>query len=121
MNINDLINDFVAKKAEKEALNEKIKDLNGQLATIESDIMMQMTDVGVNQVASDKASCTMKLHKRPAIADWQLFYEYVAKTNQFELLHKRLSSAAFVERWEAGEEIPGTTASSVWELSVRRK
>jgi len=37
------------------------------------------------------------------------------------LLHKRLSSTAFRERWEAGEAIPGTEASEVWELTVRRK
>jgi len=37
------------------------------------------------------------------------------------LLHKRLSSTAFRERWEAGEAIPGTSTSEVWELSVVRR
>lgn len=121
MNINDLINSFVETKAQKESLNEEIKKLNEQLGKIEADIMEQMATAGVSQVASDKASCTMKLAKHPAITDWEAFYKHVANTGEFELLHKRLSSTAFKERWEHGEEIPGTTTTELWELSVRRK
>jgi hypothetical protein len=121
MAINDLINEFVETKALKESLNEQIKELNEKLANVEAQIMEQMANVGISQAATEKASCTMRQVQHPAITDWPAFYEYVQKTGEFELLHKRLSSPAFRERWEAGEVIPGTTTSSVWELSVRRK
>jgi len=121
MNIKDLINQFVETKALKESLNEQIKQLNEKLAHIEADLMEQMAGAGITQAASDKASCTMREATHPAIEDWDVFYKYVAKTGQFELLHKRLSSAAFKERWEAGESVPGTSSTTVWELSVRRK
>lgn len=121
MKISDLIDKYVETKALKESLNEDIKKANEKLATIEADIMEQMASTGITQAASDKASCTMRETLHPAIEDWNAFYSYVASTNQFELLHKRLSSTVFRERWEAGETIPGTKASSVWELSVRRK
>ena len=121
MNINDLINQFVEVKALKESLNEQIKECNEKLAAIEADIMEQMGNAGITQAASEKASCTMRQVTHPAITDWDAFYKHVAETGEFELLHKRLSSTVFRERWEAGETIPGTKASSVWELSVRRK
>ena len=121
MNINDLINKFVEVKAEKEALNDLIKKVNEALSQIEADIMEQMAAAGVTQVASEKASCTMKLAKHPAITDWEAFYKHVAETGEFELSHKRLSSTAFKERWEHGEAVPGTTTTELWELSVRRK
>ena len=121
MKISDLIDMFVETKALKESLNEDIKKCNEKLAQIEADIMEQMANAGISQAASDKASCTMRETIHPAIEDWDAFYGYVASTNQFELLHKRLSSTVFRERWEAGETIPGTKAASVWELSVRRK
>jgi hypothetical protein len=91
------------------------------LAELEKDIMDLMSPAGISQAANDKASCTMKLTRHPAIDDWNTFYKYVAESGQFELLHKRLSSTAFRERWDAGEAIPGTTTSDVWELTVRRK
>jgi hypothetical protein len=120
-NIKDLIDEFVATKNEREALSATIKDMTEKLGRLEADIMALMSHAGISQAGSDKASCTMKLTKHPAIKDWQAFYAYVASTGQFELLHKRLSSTAFRERWEAGEVIPGTEPTDLWELTVRRK
>ena len=121
MNISDLIDRFVAVKAERENLSEAVKKCTETLARIESDIMSQMANAGITQAASDKASCSMRKVTHPAINDWSAFYAYVAQTKQFELLHKRLSSSAFRERWDAGEVIPGTSTSEVWEITVRRK
>jgi hypothetical protein len=121
MNIKELIDDYVATKNSREELSSTIKDMTAKLGRLEGDIMALMSDAGLSQAASDKASCSMKMTKHPAIKDWTEFYGYVATTGQFELLHKRLSSTAFRERWEAGEAIPGTEASEVWELTVRRK
>ena len=121
MNIKDLIDQYVETKNKQEGLSEEVKTCTKKLAELEKDIMELMSQAGISQAASDKASCTMKMAKHPAIEDWNQFYAYVAQTGQFELLHKRLSSLAFRERWEAGGVIPGTSASEVWELSVRRK
>lgn len=121
MNMNDLINEFVELKGQREELAEETKKINERMAAIEAALMEQMASAGLSQISSDKASCNMRQVKRPVIKDWAMFYAHVAETKQFELLHKRLASAAFNERWEAGETIPGTDVSSAWELSVRRK
>jgi hypothetical protein len=121
MNINDLINAYVETKALKESLNDQVKDCNEKMAKIQADIMEQMANAGITKAASDKASCTMREVTHPAIEDWDAFYKHVAATGQFELLHKRLSSAAFKERWEAGEVVPGTSSTKLWELSVVRR
>lgn len=121
MNINDLINMYVETKALKESLNDQVKDCNEKMAKIQADIMEQMASAGITKAASDKASCTMRETAHPAIEDWGAFYKHVAATGQFELLHKRLSSAAFKERWEAGEVVPGTSSTKLWELSVVRR
>ena len=121
MNIKELIDEYVSTKNEREDLTNKVKEKTEKLGRLESDIMKLMSDAGISQAASDKASCTMRMSKHPAIDDWNQFYGYVAETGQFELLHKRLSSTAFRERWEAGEVIPGTSVSEVWELTVVRR
>ena len=121
MKISDLIDQFVEVKAQREKLNEDSKACTLKLAVLEKDIMSLMSDVGITKAASDKASLTMREVKHPSIDNWTLFYDYVAQTGQFELLQKRLSSTAFREHWEAGDAIPGTSSSSVWELSVVRR
>jgi hypothetical protein len=121
MKISELIDRFVEVKAVKEDLAEQVKQCNEKLAAIEADIMEQMSNAGISQAGSDKATCFMKSTPSPSIVDWNAFYSYVAETKQFELLHKRLSSTVFRERWDAGETIPGTKMTPVWELSVRRK
>jgi len=121
MNINDLINQFVLIKGQKEDLAASIKTCNEELARIEADIMAKMAEAGINQAASDKATCSMKQVTHPAITDWDAFYNHVTTTGQFELLQKRLSSTAFKERWAAGDTVPGTSTTTLWELSVRRK
>jgi len=121
MNLKDLIDMYVETKNEREELSSQVKEKTEKLTSLESDIMALMSDAGISKAASDKASCTMKMSKHPAIDDWNQFYGYVAQTGQFELLHKRLSSTAFRERWEAGEAIPGTSVSEVWELTVVRR
>jgi len=121
MNLKDLIDIYVETKNAREELSSQVKEKTEKLTSLESDIMALMSDAGISKAASDKASCTMRMSKHPAIDDWQAFYGYVAQTGQFELLHKRLSSTAFRERWEAGEAIPGTSVSEVWELTVVRR
>ncbi len=121
MNIKDLIDMYVATKNEREELSSKVKEKTEQLGRLEGDIMALMSDAGLSQAASDKASCTMKMTKHPAIKDWNAFYGYVAQTSQFELLHKRLSKTALSERWEPGEAFSGTSVTQVWELTVVRR
>lgn len=121
MNIKDLIDMYVETKNAREELSAQVKEKTEKLTRLEGDIMALMSDAGITKAASDKVSCTMRMSKHPAIDDWQAFYGYVAETSQFELLHKRLSSTAFRERWEAGEVIPGTSVSEVWELTVVRR
>ena len=56
----------------------------------------------------------------PQIGDPKLFYGYIYKMKAFDLLQKRISNAAWVERSEAGERVPGVTVFRDVKLQVRR-
>lgn len=121
MKLNDLIDNYVTIKQLRTELAEKDSEYSKQLATLEADIMHAMNEAGTTKAASESGhSVTMAKKVHPTINDWDLFYEYVTKTNSFDLLHKRLSSTAFKDRWEAGEIIPGSTTAEVWGLSVTK-
>jgi hypothetical protein len=121
MKLNDLIDNYVTIKQLRTELAEKDSEYSKELATLEADIMHAMNEAGTMKAASERGhSVTMAKKVHPTIMDWDLFYEYVTKTNSFDLLHKRLSSTAFKDRWEAGEIIPGSTTAEVWGLSVTK-
>lgn len=120
MNLTELINQLVDVKRQRTELAAKDSDLSKEAARLESDIMHAMAEVGTTKAATeDGHSATMNKKSYPVINDWDAFYQYVADTKSFDLLHKRLSSTAFKDRLSSGEGIPGTSTSEVWELSVR--
>ena len=121
MNLSELINEIVAKQAERKSLSDKDSALAKEIAQLESDIMHAMSSAGTTKAASDVGhSVTMAKKVHPTITNWDEFYGYVTKTNSFDLLHKRLSSTAFKDRWEAGEIIPGSTTAEMWGISVTK-
>jgi len=121
MNLSELINKLADLKAQRIELSSKDIELGRQIATLEGDIMHAMNEAGTMKAASDLGhSVSMAKTKHPTITDWDKFYAYVNSTNSFDLLHKRLSSTAFKDRWEAGEEIPGSSIAEVWGISMTK-
>lgn len=57
----------------------------------------------------------------PSVKDWPKFYAYVAKNKAFDLLQRRLSSAAIRERWEAKKVVPGVEKFTALSLSLTKK
>jgi hypothetical protein len=121
MNISELIEEIVKVKSQRSSLSLMDAEMAKKLHVLEKDLMQAMNMAGTVKAASDSGhSCKMEQKPYPAIVDWNAFYEFVSKTNSYDLLHKRLSNTAFRDRWAAGEEIPGTSQSQVWELTVTK-
>ena len=121
MKLNDLIDELAMIKTQRKDLSEQDSELSKKAATLEADIMHAMNEAGTMKAASERGhSVTMAKKTHPTITDWDQFYAYVTATKSFDLLHKRLSSTAFKDRWEAGEIIPGSTTADVWEISLTK-
>jgi len=121
MLINELIDQIVEIKIKRDECTALDKELSKTQAILEGDLMNLMSTAGTTKAASEAGhSVTMKKVVHPTIIDWDLFYDYVTKTKSFDLLHKRLSSTAFRDRWEAKEEIPGSSSAEVWGITVTK-
>lgn len=119
MNLSELINQLVEVKRQRTAIAAQDQELSRVAATIEADIMHNMAENGLTKAASDSGhSVTVAKKQVPSITDWDLFYEYVQQTKSFDLLHKRLSSTAFKDRAENGEQIPGSSVTELWGVTV---
>jgi len=121
MNISQLIDGLRDLKQQKEDLGKQEKAINEKIAAIEGDIMHAMNEAGTFKAMSEAGhSVTMAKKVHPTIVDWDQFYAYVSSTKSFDLLHRRLSSTAFQDRWKEGESIPGATTAEVWGLTLTK-
>ena len=54
------------------------------------------------------------------VDDWELLYEYIRNTGEFELMQKRLAVRAAGERLDDVLSLPGVRTTEVDKLSVRK-
>jgi len=121
MNLSELINQLVEVKQQRADLALQDSDLSKQAAQLEADIMHAMSEAGTTKAASEAGhSVTMSKKSVPVITDWESFYEYVSQTKSFDLLHKRLSSTAFKDRIEHGEQVPGSSITELWGINLTK-
>lgn len=53
----------------------------------------------------------------PEVEDWPTLYKHIQKTGEFELLFRRINTAAVKERWELSQKVPGVGHIPVETLS----
>jgi len=70
-------------------------------------VLAALAAAGLDGARGRHAQVTRKLTPTPVVKDWALFYAYVKKQGAFDLLHRRLTTTAVLERWEQGVKIPG--------------
>lgn len=70
--------------------------------------------------AGKLARVTVVTKDVPQVKDWEKFYAYVKRHNAWDLMQRRLATAAVTERWEAGKEVPGVEAFQAVTLSINK-
>jgi hypothetical protein len=56
----------------------------------------------------------------PQVKDWNEFYKYIKRTNNFDLLQRRLSETAVSEIWDTGKTVPGVSTFQVVSVSLTK-
>lgn len=100
---------------EKQA--EKIKDREKELANT---ILSALRDAKSPVVGGTTHQVTRKVTNEPTVEDWDLFYEHIHENKAWDLLHRRVASAAVKLRWDENEEIPGVGSFPVEKLSITK-
>lgn len=55
---------------------------------------------------------------KPTVADWNALYKHIQATGEFELLQRRVTESAALERWSEGVAIPGVNWFPVFDIKV---
>lgn len=74
---------------------------------MKEDLLKDMNEVGTETYKSDLATVSVIKSEVPTVKDWDAFYQYMMAHNAPDLLQRRVSQSAWLERVQEGEEIPG--------------
>jgi hypothetical protein len=107
-------------KEQKAAAQKLVDAIDAEGKALKEHLINTLPKSEASGVAGKLARVTVVTKPVPQVKDWEKFYKYVKKTDQFELLQRRLSDAAVKERWDAGKQVPGVESFNVVTLSVNK-
>lgn len=118
--LDDIIDEMVIVRDKKRALEEQIKDLNKQLESLQGTYITRCREVGTEYARGTLGSATIVETVVPVIDDWDEVAEYIKENDALYLLHRRISSVAWKELRDMGEEIPGIEPFTKVSVSLRK-
>jgi len=83
-------------------------------------LMDMLTALKINSVGDTEKIYALVTQDEPTVDNWEKFYTYIQKTGEFDLLYRRVNSAAVKERWEQKKVVPGITKFPAISLSVTK-
>lgn len=100
----------VIEEREIKALKLRVKELEGRLfANIEVGEQIAFEGIG---------SVSIKEEIQPNVEDWEKFYAYITKTQNWFYMKRSVNAAPFRDAINVGDEIPGVVPVNVKKLSA---
>lgn len=116
-----LIDQMHSLREKKRALEESVKDLEGQATLLESQIMESMEKQGLEKMSGTLASVSITSTTTANVTDWDEFWAYIHKMKYGHLLQRRVSDPAYRELLESGKKVPGTEPFIKKRLNLRTR
>jgi len=121
MNMDKMLNELAETRQELVTLIEQEKALKSKKADLETQIIINLKDQGIDRVGNDACTVSIKQEIVPTVRDWDAVHEHVLDTGQFELMQKRMSATAYRELIQMGQEVPGVEATELTRMNFRSK
>lgn len=109
----ELRNSRLAEQKKVDSIEEKEKALK-------SYIIEHLPKSEASGISGKLARVTVVVKQIPQVKDWDVFYKYIKRTGNFDLMQKRLSDAAIKERLEDGKLIPGVELFNIVSISMNK-
>jgi len=106
-------------REDKRKLEEQVKIIQAQMATLEIDLIADMDKQGVSKSTGVLATVSISENIRPSVEDWDAFYAYIHKYKYYHLMERRPSVSGCNELLETKGKIPGVVPFTQRKLNVR--
>jgi len=117
--LNDLLSEVTKIRTEIKSVQSEEKLLKAQQRELESQISIRMQEQGLDKISNDVCTISLKNEIVPTVEDWDQLHEHIIKTNQFELLQKRMSATAYRELITTGMDVPGVKSTELTRVNFR--
>ena len=87
-NMDDLLNELSNSKAALKDLQGEEKSLKQAINELESRIILNLENQGVDRIGNDVCTVSIKKDVVPTVEDWDLVHQHIIDNGQFELLQK---------------------------------
>ena len=120
-NMDDLLNELSNSKAALKDLQGEEKSLKQVINELESRIILNLENQGVDRIGNDVCTVSIKKDVVPTVEDWDLVHQHIIENGQFELLQKRMSATAYRELQQMGQDVPGVKPTELTRINFRSK
>ena len=117
--LTDLLAEVANVRNEVKAVQAQEKLLKTEQRELETQISIRMQEQGLDRISNDVCTISLKNEIVPTVENWDLLQEHVAKTNQFELLQKRMSATAYRELIALGMDVPGVVSTELTRINFK--
>ena len=117
--LTDLLTELAKTKKEIKSIQDNEKAYKATQRELEAQIVIRMQEQGLDKVSNDLCTISIKQEIVPTVENWDDVHEHIVKTNQFELLQKRMSATAYRELIALGMDVPGVKSTELTRVNFR--
>lgn len=120
-NIGEMIDTLYEIREQRLVLERQAAELKKVETQLSNDIVSDLSEVALQAGRGNRASFSFKTEEVPNVINWPHLYKFVATTNEFGLLQKRIA----VPVWKSFKEesdliIPGTEVFQMTKVSLTK-
>ena len=111
-----------ARDAARRAWEEQEADFNEQLDLIDQQLLEICKETGADSIKTKHGTAIRSVKSRYWTNDWESFYDFIYKQNEFGLLEKRIHQTHMKQFLEENPDLlpAGLNVDSAYSITVRR-
>ena len=102
-----LYSKLVVEYKKLKAAEKKFSDQKKVVEELKANMLLEMENIGTSTYNGNKGVVSIAQYEVPVVDDWEQVYEYIHKNEAYDLLQRRITSAAWRDRIDEGETIKG--------------
>jgi hypothetical protein len=118
-NVGTAIDDLWKLREEKRKAELLVTEIEAKIEALQEVLMEELGKAGLDKATGKQASVSISSGVVANVEDWTVFWAYVAKTKNFQLIQKRVSDTAYRELLDMGRTIPGVSPFTKRRLNLR--
>jgi hypothetical protein len=119
MKIGERIDELHELREDIRNLTTTLNEMKENFNTKEFELLNLLQDIGLDQAKSDRTTVFVKTDTVGTVEDWDAFENYIKDNDALYLLQRRLSTTAYRELLQMGEDVPGVKQTELTKLSMR--